>query len=98
MVSFLKLPAEKKTQFFLNLKQIFGPSYIVKALSKHALLLNRSLKVGSKKTIFYSQTLSLPESAVFFRSVLYLNKKGQIMNTTLLHVLALLDFLTFLRL
>jgi hypothetical protein len=33
MVSFLQLAAEKKTQFLVQLKQIFGSSYFVKALS-----------------------------------------------------------------
>ena len=32
MVSFLQLAAEKKTPFFLQLKQIFGPSYFDRAL------------------------------------------------------------------
>jgi hypothetical protein len=32
MVSFLKLAAEKMTTFLVQLKQIFGPSYFVRAL------------------------------------------------------------------
>jgi hypothetical protein len=32
MVSLLQLAAEKKTQFLVQLKQIFGPSYFVRAL------------------------------------------------------------------
>ena len=32
MESFLKLAAEKKALFLVHLKQIFGPSYFVKAI------------------------------------------------------------------
>ena len=78
MVSFLKLPAEKKTQFFLNLKQIFGPSYIVKALSKHALLLNRSLKVGSKK-LFFTAKLFPCRNLQFFSDQYFIStRKGRL--------------------
>ena len=36
---FLQLAAEKKTPFFVQLKQIFGPSYFVRALASFRIYL-----------------------------------------------------------
>jgi hypothetical protein len=37
---FLQLVAEKMTKFWVQLKQIFGPSHLVRALGENALRLN----------------------------------------------------------
>ena len=53
MVSFFQLAAEKKTQFLVQLKQIFGPSYFFRALvlSLQRFLLHEILSLLSKTCV-----------------------------------------------